>query len=303
MSAADSDRCRVAAFRKARARRRQGREARRYTAIAWTERTWNPIPGCSLVSGECRDCYAMKMAWRLSRIGRTAEKYRGLTRMTKAGAVWTGKQTLWEDELAKPLRWRKPTLIFVNSMGDTAYEQTPVDWFARILEVMTEAHARRGHLFQCLTKRPQNLARLLDLVGVHEPLPGIWWGVSAGNQKHWDERVPWLLDGAIPNCLPWVSVEPQLGPIDRDPVGLGWIVGGGEHQTNRHHQARGFDLAWAYRLIDRCQAAEVPVFIKQLGDNAWRAGQRFPTARAGANPAEWPEDLRIRQYPAAWSGT
>jgi protein gp37 len=187
-------------------------------------------------------------------------------------------------------------------MGDIAHERMPSEWFARIVEVMTEAHAKRGHVFQCLTKRPGNLAQLLAAINAREPLSGIWSGVSAGDQKHWSERVPWLLNGAIPNCLPWVSVELQLGLIDDDPSGLGWIVIGGESKTGRH-APRMFDLAWAYRLIARCHEARVPVFIKQLGDNAWCDGNRFQTLQhAGTNPAEWPNDLRIRQYPTAWSG-
>jgi protein gp37 len=264
------------------------------TSIAWTERTWNPIAGCDPVSPGCTHCYAMAHAHRLAGFSRTAGKYGGTTRMTKAGAVWTGKLTLSEKDLNKPFGWKKPSLIFVNSMSDIAHEDMSPMWFAKIVTVMIRTRAQYGHVFQLLTKRPENLARLLAAAGVCAPLEGVWWGVSAEDTVRWDERIAVLLGGAIPNVLPWVSVEPQLRPIARNPQGLGWVVIGGE--SGGH--ARPFELDWARLMVARCQAQSVPVFVKQVGSNGFDGGKPFPTRhRKGADPAEWPADLRVRQYP------
>lgn len=267
----------------------------RTTTIAWTERTWNVSVGCSLASPGCSQCYAMRHAYRLSRNASTAEKYRGTVRMTKTGAVWTGKLNFWEPDLDKPLQWKKPSLIFVNSMSDIAHEDMPITWFARIVEVMRHAGRDRGHIFQVLTKRPENLARLLAAIGVTASLDGVWWGVSAEDERRWDERIPWL--AVIPTKVRWVSVEPQLKQIDRDPTGLDWIVIGGE-SAKIHSAARPFELDWARVMIDRCRAQNVPVFMKQLGGNAWEGGKHFATRHSkGGDPTEWPTDLRIREYP------
>jgi protein gp37 len=273
------------------------------TSIAWTERTWNPIAGCNLVSPGCTHCYAMPIAHRLSRIYNTFEKYGGTTKMTKTGAVWTGQLNLSETDLDKPYHWKKSSLIFVNSMSDIAHESMRAIDFARIVTVMVRARAQHGHVFQLLTKRPENLVQLLKTSGVHAPLDGVWWGVSAEDPKRWDERVPFLLNGSIPNCLPWVSVEPQLRPLACSPQGLGWVVIGGESHPSRR-KARPFELDWARLLIARCQAQGVPVFMKQVGSNAFDRGNPLPTRQPkGADPAEWPEDLRIRDWPASSRGS
>lgn len=284
------------------------------TNIAWTNSTWNPVVGCTIVSSGCSNCYAMREAHRIAAFGGTtppppgasaaakasvkvSAKYRGLTRMTRGGPVWTGEIRLWEPALDQPLRWAKPRMIFVNSMSDLAHEDMPIDWFRRIIKVMQEARRQRGHIFQVLTKRPENLLRLLLECDVYAPLDGVWFGVSAEDERRWDERVPVLRD--IPTQVPWVSVEPQLERIDRDPAGLGWAVIGGESGKPRS-KARPYDLAWARLLRDRCRTAGVPYFLKQLGSLASAGNKPFPTKHyAGADPEEWPPDLRVREYPAA----
>lgn len=273
------------------------------TAIAWTELTWNPVAGCSIISPGCTHCYAMGEAARHERMQRAqgiaAPKYAGLTRATKAGPLWTGKLRLWEPALDAPLRQRKPAMFFVNSMSDLAHEDMPAEWFARIWAVMAEAARAHGHIFQALTKRPGNLRRLFDVIGVRDPVPGIWLGVSAEDERRWDERVPILRD--IPAVIRWVSAEPQLAAINRDVRGIDGVVQGGESGA----RSRPFDLAWARLMRERCREAGAAYFLKQLGDTPNNGGRpRRTRARKGSDPAEWPADLCVRQWPApaeAWA--
>lgn len=217
------------------------------TAIEWTQRTWNPIVGCSLASPGCTNCYAMTMAYRLERMG--VAHYAGLTRKTKAGPVWTGKLAQApEHVLTEPLRRRKPTTWFVNSMGDLFHEDVPDEWIDRVFAVMALSPQ---HTFQVLTKRaarmrayvadPTTPRRIYELAcdmtielqlgvvliapGAEEsfapagpriylerwPLANVWKGVSAEDQERANERVPKLLDTAA--AVRFVSGEPLLGPI------------------------------------------------------------------------------------------
>ena len=217
--------------------------------IEWTEATWNPIVGCSVVSPGCTNCYAMKMAGRLEAMG-TLQHYAGTTKRSKAGAVWTGKLALApERTLLEPLRRRKPTTYFVNSMGDLFHEDVPDAWIDRVFAVMALSPQ---HTYQILTKRaarmrayvsdPATPGRVYDIVcdlsleqaanvillarpehAAHAPLgrkvllgrwplPNVWKGVSAEDQARADERVPDLL--ATPAAVRFVSAEPLLGPID-----------------------------------------------------------------------------------------
>ena len=149
----------------------------RKTAIAWTESTWNPTVGCTVISPGCIQCYAMREAARIASFGGSVgPKYLGLTKKTRTGPVWTGELRLWEPALGQPMRWTRPRMIFVNSMSDLAHEDMPIEWFARIWRAMREAQHARGHVFQVLTKRPENLARLLRAIGVSSPARGIWLG-------------------------------------------------------------------------------------------------------------------------------
>ena len=125
--------------------------------IEWTEATWNPIVGCSLVSPGCTNCYAMRMAARLERMGQ--KRYRGLTKPSKAGPVWTGKMRLVEEALTLPLRRRKPTTWFVNSMSDLFHENVPDEWIDRVFAVMALCPQ---HTFQVLTKRSARMRAYLS---------------------------------------------------------------------------------------------------------------------------------------------
>jgi protein gp37 len=232
--------------------------------IEWTDATWNPLAGCSIVSPACTNCYAMAMAARIERMSPGLEHYQGLTQTVNGKPVWTGKVAIApEANLLKPLRWKKPRRIFVNSMSDLFHENVPDEWIDRIFAVMALAPQ---HTFQVLTKRPKRMREYLsrangrvaqavyDSAQVNQPLehlgltfapkatpslsieawplPNVWLGVTAEDQTRADERIPELL--ATPAAVRFASVEPMLGPVDliRTPrAGDTWDWLTGERET------------------------------------------------------------------------
>lgn len=198
------------------------------TGIEWTDATWNPLRGCSRVSEGCRHCYAEGVAGRFSGPGLP---YEGLI---AKGGQWNGQIKLVPDLLDQPLRWKKPRLIFVNSMSDLFHENVPTEYIDKVFAVMAMAH---WHTFQVLTKRPERMrAYFADLkksfergfnvcsyfsasdedikriANVPQGLPNVWLGVSVEDQAAADERIPMLLE--TPAAVRWVSAEPLLGPVD-----------------------------------------------------------------------------------------
>lgn len=188
--------------------------------IEWTERSWNPIVGCAIVSPGCTNCYAMRTAHRLGQNPATPQ-YAGLTKVVNAKPVWTGEMRLHEPALDLPLRTRKPTTWFVNSMSDLFAEGVQEAWLDEVFIRMCVAESL-GHTFQILTKRPDRARAYLTTVRDRLyavgnvfgrwPLPNVWLGVSAEDQRRADERIPVLL--ATPAAVRFVSIEPMLGPID-----------------------------------------------------------------------------------------
>ena len=195
--------------------------------IEWTDATWNPITGCSVVSPGCTNCYAMKLAG-----GRLAHhpSRAGLTQPSKAGPVWTGEVRLNESWIDQPLRWRRPRMIFVCAHGDLFHEDVPYEWVDKVFAVMAMASK---HNFQVLTKRPERMEAYIKSrrgaygrmkwsteAGVDmtctrdcaDPLPNVWLGVSVEDQARADERIPILLD--TPAAVRFLSAEPLLGPVD-----------------------------------------------------------------------------------------
>ena len=210
------------------------------TGIEWTDATWNPIAGCNIVSAGCTNCYAMHTAHRQQRMaagaGRTSH-YDGTTRMSGGRAVWTGKINVAPDHiLTKPMSWRKPRMIFVNSMSDLFHESVPDHVIDRVFAVMALCPQ---HTFQVLTKRPERMreymhkacGRIADAVqplrtdksvvgplphvevgATWWPLPNVWLGTSVEDQQTADARIPYLLD--TPAAVRFISAEPLLGPVD-----------------------------------------------------------------------------------------
>ncbi len=187
------------------------------STIEWTDATWNPVAGCKVLSPGCTNCYAMRMAARLAAIGQ--EKYRGLTRLSGGRQVWTGGIRCDEASLEIPLRWRKPRLVFVNSMSDLFHADVPESFIAGVWATMGAA---RQHTFQILTKRPE---RMREVAGRMDLLPNVWLGTSVETSEYlWRLRELRHTSAAVR----FASFEPLLGPIvDADlrlsSNGCGWV--------------------------------------------------------------------------------
>jgi protein gp37 len=221
--------------------------------IEWTEATWNPVAGCTIVSPGCTNCYAMRMAARLQAMGMA--KYKGTTRKSGKRHVWTGRVNIDERALEAPLGWRKPQRIFVNSMSDLFQEAVDEDFVERVWTVMAQAH---WHSFQILTKRPERMLQLL-CKPKFATLPNVWLGTSVESADHL-ERIDILR--RVPARVRFVSFEPLLGPIERaDLTGVHWAIVGGESGP----RARPMPPLWVERLHDICQRQGVAFFFKQWG--------------------------------------
>jgi protein gp37 len=221
--------------------------------IEWTDATWNPIAGCSVLSPGCSNCYAMRMASRLQAMG--IRKYVGTTRKSGKRHVWTGRVNVDENALAAPLAWKKPQRIFVNSMSDLFQDNADVAVIRQIWRVMERAH---WHSFQVLTKRPE---RMLGLLSKSEfpMLANVWLGTSVESHDYL-ERIDLLR--RVPARVRFVSFEPLLGSIvDPDLSGIHWVIVGGESGP----RARPMEALWVEELRDACQHRRVAFFFKQWG--------------------------------------
>lgn len=261
------------------------------STIEWTEATWNPITGCSIESPGCRDCYAATLAG--TRL-RNHPSRAGLTTRAANGAyVFNGEVRFNAGWLEQPLRWTRPRMVFVVAHGDLFHPNVPDEWIDKVFAVMARA---RWHTYQVLTKRAKRMREYLSdpktygriiaagfdipccaMESMTWPLPHVWIGVSAEDQKRADERIHELL--ATQAAVRWLSLEPLIGPIDflssmarcevtraGDLVAdwLHWIVCGGESGP----RARPSHPDWFRSIRDDCIAARVPYFFKQHG--AWQ---------------------------------
>lgn len=339
--------------------------------IEWTDCTWNPVIGCRHVAEGCRHCYAETMSKRLAAMGQ-----KDYASILEAKGKFNGSAITRPETLAEPLLWKKPRMVFVNSMSDLFHEDVPFEFVAAVFGVMA---ACPQHTFQLLTKRPE---RALEFFGFRWatgaryegcgyrsactadgrrflgdampydgalawPLKNVWLGVSVATQADADKNIPILLK--CPAAVRFVSAEPLIEAVNlrelnavatavrdgkplvvRDQVdalggvgggplamllgygekraSLDWIIVGGESG----HSARPCDVAWIRSVVEQCKSAGVPCFVKQLGakpfeQNAyttpssfdvWRKGYELKD-RKGGDPSEWPEDLRVREWPKA----
>ena len=219
------------------------------SSIEWTESTWNPITGCTKISPGCKHCYAERMALRLQAMGQP----------NYANGF---KLTMHEHMLELPLRWKKPQMIFVNSMSDLFHEDVPLEFIQNIFAVMRRAS---WHTFQVLTKRS---ARLVELNPEIDWPANVWMGVSVENQDY-TFRIDHLRQTNA--RVKFLSLEPLLGPLPHlDLHGIDWVIVGGESGP----QARPIQKQWVIDIRDQCLTAGVPFFFKQWGGfNRKRAGR------------------------------
>lgn len=296
------------------------------TSIEWTAgddgaagRVWNPVTGCDKVSPGCGlprfegdaagGCYALVMARRLKAMGQPKYQNDGDPRTSGQGFALT----LHPDVLTVPLRWRKPSRVFVNSMSDLGHARVGPEFLARVWATMA---ATPQHTYQILSKRPERLRRILTAPGFQDsmlaalaglptgrhaalgegyaswPLPNVWLGTSIELDRY-ARRAAELR--STPAAIRMLSLEPLLGPLPSlDLAGIDWILIGGESGPG----ARPLDLAWARDLIARARAAGSAVFVKQLG-TCW--AREHGRGGKGTEWEGWPQDLRLREFPAGGS--
>jgi protein gp37 len=304
------------------------------TKIQWTQHVWNCVRGCSMAKGSeaggCLKCYAALQAARNLPGMCSPTTGAPFAIMRDSGPRWTGEVELIKSMLNIPLRRRKPTTYFVNSMSDLFHESLPDEAIDRVFAVMSLCPQ---HTFQVLTKRaarlPQYFADLsyrTEIIGIYAelmrgmdryvrsgdddrisprwplPLQKVWLGVSCEDQKTADERVPLLLQ--TPAAVRFLSCEPLLSGLDlskhlspKQKLVNGapfWVIVGGESGPG----ARPCDLGWIRSIRDQCAMAGVACFIKQLGADPRGGRIRLKLKdRKGGDMSEWPEDVRLRQMP------
>lgn len=259
------------------------------TAIEWTDATWNPVTGCTKVSPGCAHCYIERQ---------TPMRIAG--RRFERGRI---ELQLHRERLERPLHWRKPRRVFVNSMSDVFHEDVPAAFIAEMFEVMAAAE---WHSFQVLTKRPERMVELAPSL----PWPGnVWLGVTIENRRFVDRA---NLLRRVPAAVRFISAEPLLGPLQGlDLDGIDWLIVGGE--SGAEH--RPMRAEWARELRDRCLAEGVAFFFKQWGGQRPKDGgrlldgrtwDRLPearcpmTARTGVGADSAGDQLRLFAPPRAY---
>lgn len=271
--------------------------------IEWTEKTWNPTTGCDKISPGCDHCYALTLAKRLKAMGQAKYQNDGDPRTSGPGFGLT----VHPDALGEPLRWRKATKVFVNSMSDLFHAGVPRDFLADVFAIMAMAPQ---HQFQVLTKRPERAARILGdrefrravqaaalkragsaspwLVEPWWPLRQVWMGTSVESDDY-VRRADALRE--TPAAVRFISAEPLLGPLPSlNLTGIDWLILGGESGPG----SRPLDLGWFRELIAMATDFGTAVFVKQLGARwAVSSGRNGK----GDDINQWPVDLQVRGWP------
>ena len=213
------------------------------SAIEWTESTWNPVTGCTKVSPGCDRCYAERIALRFPKT------------FTHGFNL-----TIKREVLDLPKRWRRPRVVFVNSMSDLFHVDVPEDYIREVFDVMRECPQ---HTFQILTKRAERLARLAPRL---EWSPNKWIGVSVESSAYF-----WRIDflRKVPAAVRFISAEPLLGSLkDIDLSEIDWLIAGGESQPG----ARPALIKWFRELRAACRRQRTKFFLKQLGGHPSKRG-------------------------------
>lgn len=249
------------------------------TAISWTDQTWNPTTGCDKISDGCTNCYALNLAPRLKAMG--AKRYQNDGNPVTSGPGFDF--TMHRDLIDAPRHWRKPRMVFVNSMSDLFHARVDLGFVADVFATMA---ATPQHTYQVLTKRASRLPRIVDRLVWPANL---WMGVSVENEAALS-RVDHLR--AVPTSVRFISAEPLLGPLPGlDLDGIDWVIVGGE--SGRAH--RPMDLDWARDIRRACRDTDTAFFFKQVGGVTPKSGGNLLD---GDVVEEWPIPVTGRVRPA-----
>jgi protein gp37 len=253
------------------------------TQIEWTDATWNPVAGCSIVSAGCTHCYAMEMARRLEAMG--VPKYQGLVRRSGARTIWNGVVREDEEALAIPRGWRKSRKIFVNSMSDLFHEGVSDAFIGKVWRVMEDTP---HHHYQILTKRPDRMASVVA-TEVGKVLPNVWLGTSIESAEV-AERIDHLR--TVPAAIRFLSFEPLIGAVGEvDLSDIHWAIVGGESGRS----ARPIREEWIDEIHGQCAKFDTAFFFKQWGtwgkDNKRRSKKANGREYRGRTWDEMPTSL------------
>lgn len=216
----------------------------------WGRETWNPVTGCTQISPGCKNCYALRIANRLRALGN--ESYRN-----------GFKVTLHERRLQAPQKWKKPRLVFVNSMGDLFHQEVPVDFIRLVFAIIAEAEQ---HIFQSLTKRSE---RLMQIASELEWPDNLWMGVTVESFAY-KRRIAHLK--TTPAKVKFINFEPLLTDVGEiDLSGIDWVIAGGESGP----RARPIRADWVRSIRDQCLASKTPFLFKQWGGTDRRRAGRL----------------------------
>jgi protein gp37 len=243
-----------------------------HSDIEWTDATWNPVRGCTKISPGCTHCYAETFA----------ERFRGVPGHPYEQGF---DLRLVPEKLSEPLRWRRPRMIFVNSMSDLFHKDVPDDYIVSVARTMTQA---KWHTFQVLTKRSERLRDLLvSQLSFAAREPHIWWGVSVEDRKHGVPRIGQLQSTAA--AVRFLSIEPLLEDLGQlDLTGIHWVIVGGESGPG----ARPMQPGWVRSLRAQCRRRAIPFFFKQWG------GPRKGLAGRHLDGRTYDEMPRVRHQPS-----
>jgi protein gp37 len=224
------------------------------TAIEWTDATWNPVTGCTKISAGCDNCYA----------ARFSERFRGVP----GHPFETGFDlTLRPERLLQPFAWKRPRMIFVNSMSDLFHKEIPRTHIAAVFDTMEKAD---WHIYQVLTKRSSLLQKFLNDRYNRGPSPRhIWFGVSVENEQA-KSRIAHLQRANA--TIRFLSIEPLIAPIGKLCLkNIHWVIVGGESGPG----ARPMKSEWAIDIRNQCISARIPFFFKQWGGRTPKTGGRL----------------------------
>lgn len=224
------------------------------TAIEWTNATWNPVTGCTKISAGCDNCYAERFS----------ERFRGV----KGHPFQNGFDlTLRPDRVEQPLSWRKPKMVFVNSMSDLFHKEVPKEFIKRVFDTMEKAD---WHIFQVLTKRSSLMRNFVNNRYKNGKAPEhIWLGTSVEDNGRCS-RIRHMQE--MNASVRFLSIEPLIGPIENlDLKGIHWVIVGGESGP----RARPMKSEWVRSIRDQCKSQEVPFFFKQWGGIRPKSGGRL----------------------------